>query len=118
MPLDIRERIVGEKLSPADAEASIIWYLTYMAKKMPSIEAFYVQGRGPLARSLDSTSELLSPFQSWIVQGWIDAHRLQNILYNQPDMVGTLNYSPHTENPKSDTVGYRFPKHANQTIFV
>lgn len=93
-------------LHPADVEAVMIWYITCVANKIPSIEVFYVEEYGYLPATVP-----LEPPSRWSVQGWIDSHRLRNISDDCQDMAGTLNFTPRTENPKFNTVGYHDPKY-------
>ncbi|KAE9403087.1 hypothetical protein BT96DRAFT_503863 [Gymnopus androsaceus JB14] len=90
----------------AETEAAMIRYTSRIARRILSIEAFFINEHADGQVGADG----------WNIQGWLNAAELRSV--DHREMVGTLEFMPRTSNPRFNTERYRSQRHWNTTFYV
>ncbi|KAJ3715901.1 hypothetical protein DFJ43DRAFT_1101661 [Lentinula guzmanii] len=98
-----------KRVGPVETESAMIWYTSRIARRIPTIDAFYIEEYG--------YDEPIGSGDRWEVLGWINAHELRRTHGQLP--TGTLRYSPLQKLPQySDSEEFRYPKYYTATYRV
>ncbi|KAJ3987673.1 hypothetical protein F5890DRAFT_740053 [Lentinula detonsa] len=98
-----------KRAGPVETESAMIWYTSRIARRIPTIDAFYIEEYG--------YDEPIGSGDRWEVLGWINAHELRRAHGQLP--TGTLRYLPLQKLPQySDSEEFRYPKYYTATYRV